>query len=1552
MATTFTKLKIGIPCAFHNSFFSTGVPQTTYAIASGFQGIGHDVFILRTTEKDWFDDCINVKPTIPIMSYIDFMEIAPDNQFDLIIDIDGNIMKDKKRPYAKKVVTFIRTIPFLSEMEKILFGNMTTLRDMEGVDAILLWSVYSEQDKQMYEVMYKKPVLTLPYNWFHKAPLIYSAEMRLPQWAETSKSDTSKEWRCHIIESNNTMSSSATIPMVIMGQIAKKEIIPVKVCVINNGNASEKSKFFQQNVHEHCKVDGLTYEFAGRQRIPDLVANPRTFVIAHNRFTTIKNSLLDVVWSGIPVIHNSPWLNTIGCGLERFYYEDNDILGACTAAKNMIADYEAGSGFFAEGALDKCKTEILKKLYYKEEILHSWGSILSQLISLPLYKPAPAPAPVAGDKNVQTLRVGFTDMWADFNPAYNFFTLLLESAFVKPIRIIGCDAGTGVADVIIFGPFGSSWKSDSFKGIPKIHYTGENTEPVKGDDVFLNLGYKHVDDADSGYVRLPLWMLEIDWFNADLEKIRNPKPLPLHTVMSVDPAVIDGKSKFCSFVVTNPRNTMRNNSFHWLSSYKHVDSAGRLFNNIGDAIFAGLGGGGGELKKHEFLKKYRFSLTYENEMSPGYTTEKILHAKAAGCVPIYWGDSLVGSDFDDAGFINANSITTKEELINVVKAIDENPEKWRVMAMTPALDAVKRDAVRGRMSHIARLILERLGFSKEIIESIPRYLGKESDDVIIAQKNTIDKPITYITYASHAVLKNLNMYISSLEEQKVDSATIFLAPDVETSTYETLQKKHAQFRFVKLETADVEIADFPDFWTPQHFAWKPYIIQRINSDESYNGKLCFYTDCGAVLLGQHVEYLKTAMDAGIAFLVDSRQKNGQWCHSEFCKALEVTQAELDQRQIWAGGFAFVAGSPLAKSVADESWTWAQKRAVITGPKWPTVENPVAHRHDQSIYSIVGLRAGAPMYPLDNVYNDHSYLEAQKQGASLYVHRGNFTYNRPVLPGISEVRLINLKRRPDRLEKFRTAHPDWNHRAIICDAVDGRALTLTPALASLFKPNDFMWKKAVMGCALSHLKIWKSIAENNTIENCLVLEDDVLFKPEFLAVMGKAAAHIPADYDILYLGGVLPPNRDVFEKVVEPVNEHWSRIKEHAFFGQKTPNRYFHFCNYSYVVRRSAAVKLLESIEKRGGYHTSADHMICNEIGMFKHYVINPTVAGCYQDDDPKYATSAFNDFNRVDGFDSDLWNNDERFTKGEIEKCAPCPVSIADALKSLDDRKSNSTTNIPQFYTIGKHTLTSTSMLEHGWLCHLMKNDLNIQHIEDPCHTPLDTCPIFIVQRPHVAMYESVFKNYDVHGKKFRVIHMSDEYRTDSVGWIELNACKSVIRTYVRDDLKGHPKVDVIPLGWAKKGNTSNTDRKYVWSFHGTRWANREAHLAPLSAIEPHSCTFYDNWMDPKQLGTIEYVDSMLNSVFVACPGGQNSETFRFYEALECGAIPLFIDSENEEWASAYNMIKLTSWEHARGVVKYFIKNKEVLEKYRTAILAKWTVVKDEASIKMAKFLA
>jgi FkbM family methyltransferase len=77
--------------------------------------------------------------------------------------------------------------------------------------------------------------------------------------------------------------------------------------------------------------------------------------------------------------------------------------------------------------------------------------------------------------------------------------------------------------------------------------------------------------------------------------------------------------------------------------------------------------------KLETLKNYRFSICFENtHTTPGYITEKIFDAFAAGCVPIYWGPQNVGDYIPQDCFIDYQHFENDEEMYRFITSITEN----------------------------------------------------------------------------------------------------------------------------------------------------------------------------------------------------------------------------------------------------------------------------------------------------------------------------------------------------------------------------------------------------------------------------------------------------------------------------------------------------------------------------------------------------------------------------------------------------------------------------------------------------------------------------------------------------------------------------------------------------------------------------------------------------------------------------------------------------------------------------------------------------------------
>jgi hypothetical protein len=373
--------------------------------------------------------------------------------------------------------------------------------------------------------------------------------------------------------------------------------------------------------------------------------------------------------------------------------------------------------------------------------------------------------------------------------------------------------------------------------------------------------------------------------------------------------------------------------------------------------------------------------------------------------------------------------------------------------------------------------------------------------------------------------------------------------------------------------------------------------------------------------------------------------------------------------------------------------------------------------------------------------------------------------------------------------------------------------------------------------------------------------------------------------------------------------------------------------------------------------------------------MTPLIAGCYQDSDPVYQASKFNDFNRVDTFDSDLWNNDERFDPSKAG-AVNTPYDMNTLLRSIFEPKSGgarvekqvAVNNViserhgilhTEFVCVKGVSTDFTHLYESSWLSNLMGNLTNVQmRIVDET-SAVNKMPIMVLTRPYVKEATQVMKAWDQKGIRFKILHMADEFvnpdHRDSLAAYILPNCVSVLRFYMRADFPPgtESKIKIIPLGyhWSKLHlehppllkTPQLPFREFHWSFHGTNWQNRSEEMKPLIDMKVNkSYKFYEAWNHPENLSKTEYLSILMNTIFVPCPIGQNAETFRFYEALEAGCIPLVIRTPlNEEWfqwVSKYiPLVSLSTWEEATKIMYSLLSRPEALEIYRKKILNGWT---------------
>ena len=1425
-------LRVGIPVNFQFSCFSTGTAQSVLTLAEIYMVAGYTVELIQLNTENvmWWEDVTSLKNIFTVIKLDDMKE------YDLIIESGINTLPPEKRVFAKKCVWFNRKAAIFHDIEASLYPILPSGRNMEGIHEIWIYEEFCNTDDIQYlELLTRKPVRTLPFIW---SPLLvesYKKETGLGLWKRVN----GVPFSIHISETNTSSSSSPTIPLLIIRELChKSSILLNKKIKIHNSESLYKSDFFKKNVVDHVFSDITSVEpqIIGRQRIVDFLSDPNSVIVAHSRFIPIRPYVMDAVWLGIPVVHNSPLLQEI---YPFGYYTGNSI------HDGRLAFEKVTSALIDQAVV--CKRLLERFSPMSPSIQKSWIDAATSnpmLLTPSLYIPTSTPAPAPTH-----LRVGFCSMWSDFNAEYNMFTLILEKFGTGPVIGINVENKDADIDVLIFGPFSSRWQSISTK-IPKVHYTGENTEPIIREDVKLNLGFKRIP-SDS-YIRLPLWMVSIDWWNIDADRIVNPKPIPVERCCLTFSNELKRKKKFCAFVVTNPCQPIRNNAFKWLNTYKSVDSAGRLYNTMGDSLFAGLGGGGGELKKLEFLKDYKFCLCYENASSPGYTTEKLLHAKAAGCIPIYWGDPTVDNDFNMEGCINANECKSKEELVALVKDVDENYDKYLYKYNIPLLDTARKIIALKTLSDCANRIYS---FIPDKLQSTAIVNGKPYKCSQISTTQT------------RVIITACNWKYLYSVIRLIESTTV----PVYVWTFDMKQEhtnkiKNAGGIIIPFDTT--WNPEWPDFWNTCHYAWKPLVMTIANTVFPV-GTSVIYMDSGIEIVGS-LDRIWNSISTNNIFTIKHDYTIMYKSHPIFCKNLNVTTEELHSNQFDTSIVGFKIGT-YVQGILQEYSKYACNPELIVGHTWYKYsEVCMGHGHDQSIFSIVCLRNSIQGYSKNEFVGSKSHDLTVTEGLPLYQHRAVWKQgNDTILKGISSSYVINLEHRSDRLQTFWNNHPYLRNICKNIPAVNGRTIPLTKDIHKLFKNNDFKWKKSVMGCALSHYSIWRHLisTDTNNTSKCLILEDDGVLVPGFINKWNAIYKTIPEDADVIFLGGVLPPNKPAFPQIIDSVNANFAKVAKNSLFSS-VKRRYFHFCTYSYIITKQGAEKMCKFITEKGIF-TSIDHMMVNHgDDLLNIYFTTPLLGGCTQDNDPVYQHADFNNFNRVDTIDSDIWTNKDVFTEEEIASLyIRTPLTVV-YFEEEQEKQMIDSEWLGEIFNKEFKWVSSTENVSGSVL-------LYYQHVTNPARLEE-----WISKNPTTTIY---------------LLHASDEACRADISIYKNPRIKHIFRNYWRPEAVA-PNLTHLPLGYLNgKGRGDNqvllsSSRKHTWSFAGAMDRNnRRSIIENLQAKYPTTAIHLTpTWNSPSNLNTHDYVNIIRNSKYVPCLDGFfNTESYRLYEAMENGAIPI-----------------------------------------------------------------
>jgi GR25 family glycosyltransferase involved in LPS biosynthesis len=157
-------------------------------------------------------------------------------------------------------------------------------------------------------------------------------------------------------------------------------------------------------------------------------------------------------------------------------------------------------------------------------------------------------------------------------------------------------------------------------------------------------------------------------------------------------------------------------------------------------------------------------------------------------------------------------------------------------------------------------------------------------------------------------------------------------------------------------------------------------------------------------------------------------------------------------------------------------------------------------------------------------------------------------------------VINLKRRPDRLNNFRNNCPYLVGSETQTNFI-GNIISEKPSIKNVniiygfdakqvvneIPEEQFLYKDIIrltypgaIGCFISHLRIFKMVIENN-YPGAIIFEDDANFTTDFDKKLKRVIRQLPRDYHIAYIGGRFTKD---FKMNRESINEVSDNICQH------------------------------------------------------------------------------------------------------------------------------------------------------------------------------------------------------------------------------------------------------------------------------------------------------------------------------------------------------------------------------------------------------------------------
>lgn len=260
--------------------------------------------------------------------YQNFALVKPRDATDLIdvvIELSGGLdvdWLDYMRDQGKKVVYHVCGTPYTGLVEGTVFKKPAYFSRGDRCDEV--WNLPRDNVFQpMLAAIHRCPVFEVPFIW--SSEFLDQRIQVLNQHGRTfgfarSPGAKPRPLRAAIFEPNISVTKVGTIPMLVCDQAYRRNPEAISQLHVLNAMHMVNHMTFNFLANSMDIVKAGKAVFLARHDFAGHMSEHADVVITHQWQHDMNYLYLDALYGAYPLIHNSPWLGSVG-----YYYPDSDI---------------------------------------------------------------------------------------------------------------------------------------------------------------------------------------------------------------------------------------------------------------------------------------------------------------------------------------------------------------------------------------------------------------------------------------------------------------------------------------------------------------------------------------------------------------------------------------------------------------------------------------------------------------------------------------------------------------------------------------------------------------------------------------------------------------------------------------------------------------------------------------------------------------------------------------------------------------------------------------------------------------------------------------------------------------------------------------------------------------------------------------------------------------------------------------------------------------------------------------------------------------------------